>query len=183
MTVRSKPAASLGLDIDEEEAGRAAGQGVVHLGVDGGVQQVTVASKVRPRPSAVTTPPVAAPGRVRLARASRTSGDARPRQLAMRAAQAFRQQPQQRQQPPTAPPRNSRRENRRGRQHQGQRRDAQRGAGRNRAIEILAVRVRGRDGVAEQAGGRHGAGAAQRRHGKGDGRQQAEGRASSSGTG
>ena len=36
---------------------------------------VTVASRVSPSPSAVTMPPVAAPGRVRFAKASRTSGE------------------------------------------------------------------------------------------------------------
>ena len=54
----------------------------------------TVASRVRPRPSAVTTPVVAAPGRVRLASARRAAGQARTRQAAQREAQAFGDQAQ-----------------------------------------------------------------------------------------
>ena len=96
--VWSKLRRLVGLDIDEEEAGRAARAGRRRPGRRWWrSSRVTVASKVRPSPSAVITPPVAAPGRTRLPSASRSSGERGRGSCARPRRSAFRQQPQQHQ--------------------------------------------------------------------------------------
>src|ERR1051325_2447329 len=122
------------------------------------LSKVTVAAKFSPSPKAVTTPPVAAPGLIRLAKASRTKGD-----LGRGKARMARRSPSasSRNNPSAAmaPTRNS---------------AANRGEGATIKVR-MATQSAAVAEIAQQAGGRYGAGPAQRRHGKSHLRQQSEG--------
>ena len=176
--VRSKRCGLVGLDVDEEEAGRAAGQAVVHLRRDGAVEQDDGGkqgqAQAQRRDHARRSP---RPGRVRLASASRSSGERGRGSLRSATRNAFRRaaaaatsstsgaaQKLAAQTAARAPSTSVSADDDQAPATAGRQRD--RAGGR--------AHCGGATSVAEQAGGRNRRARGQRRHGKGDGRQQSE---------